>query len=180
MMKVSTDKNHPIYILHHEFGVKLTMLYSLMPPNVKPETTWYLAAGKKSLSPYLGEYLFKGVMTYWGQAYNDRNPKRHTLWNYYFEGYKPHIYHILSFIFYYTDPELCRVTRTTPKQLDKWLRRPKLSQRMLQKAAPHAMQMKNDLQSPNRTGGVDSRYSLIHRALRDRNRLYHKHEIVVD
>ena len=181
MRDTSTGKKQPLYILHHEFGVGVKSLHAMMPKKFKYETTWKYATGHRQyLKPAWRHFLFRGVMNHWGQEFNNRNPKRQLLWNYYFEGYKPHIYHILSFIFYYTDPELCRVTGTTPKQLDKWLRRPRLSQQMLQKAAPHAMQMKNALMSPNRTGGVDSRYSLIHRALVDRSRLYDKHEIVAD
>lgn len=180
MIKTSPDKTQPVYVLHYEFGVKLSHLHAMMPPRSRYDTTALLASGRRYLSPKLQRHWFKPAMVYWGQEFNNRNPKRRLLWDYYFEGYKPHIYHILSFIFYYTDPELCRVTGTTPKQLDKWLRRPRLSQRMLQKAAPEAMKLKNALQSPNRTGGVDSRYSLIHRALKDRKRLYDKHEMVVD
>lgn len=171
---------NPIPILHKEFDIGLTQLMAAVKiPHIKRDTVRSMV-GRHRIPEHLHKRFFLPTMTVWGQAVNDRHRAAQQLWACYFPDHEPHVYHLLSFVFYMSDAKLCKEAGISQRTLHKILRRPKLSKKQLRDIAPFAMRYRDALASKKQRGGSDPRYMKLHRALTDTKRIYEHGEIIAD
>lgn len=175
---MTTEYRNPLPILTEFCGVKISDIRAVVSGFDMSLSSAHELCKRKVISKKLHSNFRKLTLYHWGTA---TNPDiRQLLWDCYFEGHKPHIYHLLGFVFCIPDEQLCQEAHISPATLRRIYSRPKLLKRQLQAIAPFALKYRDALMSPKQKLGPDRRHVLIHMALRDRKRLYDKGEIVAD
>lgn len=166
-------KPNPIPILTKHRGIGLQTIQRAMGHKSMYITTLHRLAKAAHLTEYTWSRLFDLTMTEWGQC-DDREVK-HLLWECYFPGSLPHVYHYLHYHFQIPAAVLLEKSGLSPSAFDRRvLRRPKISQRHLQAIAPYAMEYEQALASKKQVAGRDPEYMLIARSLRDPARVLRK------
>jgi hypothetical protein len=170
---------NPLPILTRECGIKLgTVARVLGNPHMDLGLMHNLAR-VPSIKPAYHRKLFDLTMTEWGQCSNART--RQLLWDCYFPGTKPHVYHLLHYVHQVPIETLVEHSRLPVSTIEhRVLRRPKLRKRHLRSIARYAMSYVEALASKKQLGGRDPRYAALQRALVDPSRLYDHGEMSQD
>lgn len=159
---------NPVPILYQHCGVKVSTVSPLFPPGTPLEIVHQLFTDKP-IDARLHRKLQPLALTHWGQ-----HPERHVrrlLWNCYFEGYRPHIFHILAYRCSIPVSTLALQSSLSQRQIEKNLTRPRVLRNHLQAIARYATLLEEAYRSPKTWDGVNPVYMEIHRALRDPKRI---------
>ena len=161
-------KKNPVPILGEHCNVKVNHISPLFPPKTPLELV-HAVFKSKPIDDKLHSKLLPLTLTSWG-SHPDQAVRR-LLWDCYFEGYRPHIFHVL--VYRCQIPVATLVLRSTlsKRQIEANLYRPRVLQTHVQAIARYASQVEESYRSPRTWDGRNPVYMEIHRALRDPKRV---------
>ena len=163
-------KPSPLPILVEHCGLKLSStLARVLPKNYHHLSTLHALAKAPVVKPKTHAMLCDLTLTAWG---THPDPKvRRLLWNCYFPGKRPHIWHVLFYMLEIPMSKLVEKSGISERAIRKYLSRSRVPQRHLRAIAHFAMEYRDAMASKKSRAGVDPRYMILHRALHDPKRI---------
>lgn len=165
---------NPVPLLY-ELGLDLQGIHRATGLTTVPNKTlhdWYNAI---TLPDDIHKRLFWTSLFKWGHYWDidTHRDLRKSLFRCYFQT-RPHIYHYLYFGV--GAHNLLKTLQYSERLMDKILKRPKVYPRHLRAVAPGTIAFIRHLKSQDQTRQATALY----RAMTDKKRVYHKHDIIID
>lgn len=172
------SKPNPLPILVDHCGLKLGVLRQVLPRSYQHLSTLHALVRAGSLKPKTHSQVCDLTLTAWGQC-KDATIRK-LLWDCYFEGHRPHIWHVMFYMLEIPMSKLVEKSGISERAIRKYLSKPRVPQRHLRAIAPFAMEYRDAMASKKSREGVDPRYMILHRALTDPKRITTANDIVTD
>lgn len=164
------SKPNPLPTLVDRCDIKLGVLRQVLPKIYSQHRdSLHRLVRQPTLKPRTHGLLCDLTLTEWGRA-QDRETKR-LLWNCYFPGRRPHIWHVLFYVLEIPMTKLVEKSGLTERAIRKYLPRARVPIKHVRAIAPFAMEYRDAMASKKSRDGVDPRYMMLHRALTDRKRM---------
>lgn len=163
------SKPNPLPILVDRCGVKLGVLRRVLPQIYGHYATLHKLVRAPVLKPKIHKLLCDLTLTEWGRSSDPGT--RQLLWDCYFPGYQPHIWHVLYYMLEIPMTQLVGKSGLTESAIRKYLPQPRVPQRHLRAIGRFAIEYRNAMSSKRSKGGVDLRYMILHSALTDPKRI---------
>jgi len=164
------SKPSPLPILVSHCNLKLGVLRRILPPVYYPNSdSLHRLVKAKVLKPRIHRLLCDLTLTEWGHA-QDPGIKR-LLWDCYFPGHRPHLLHIMFYVFEIPMSTLIEKSGLTEGMLRKYLSKPKVPERVVKALGRFAIEYRDALASRKAKNGRDPRYMMLHRAMVSRSRM---------
>ncbi len=162
-------KPSPIPILVKHCGVKISTLGRVLPKVYGHLSTLHNLAKAPVVKPKTHQAVAMLALMNWG---THPDPKvRKQLWDCYFPGKRPHIWHVLYFMLELPMSKLVEKSGISERAIRKYLTRSRVPQRHVRAIARFAMEYRDAMASNKSKAGRDPRYMILHRALHDRKRM---------
>ena len=142
------NKN-PFPVLNKHCGVSKQELPGLLGVEALTAEKLQLYATKSFLPARFHSRLFD-VSMYHVFHHKDQEV-RHLLWRCYFETYKPHILHLMVFLFFIPEERIVKKSGLTQQTIRRYLRKPRLKRAQLRRIAPMAVKLEEMFNSTGET-----------------------------
>lgn len=161
--------NNPVPILHQHFGLTPKTLVRVMGVNDHHGNLNRFFT-QDEITTRDWDRLRDYTLTEWGQC--ESSQVRSLLWRCYYPNHLPNIFHILHYRAQEPVEHIASQSRIAVKTVRKNLIRARVPERQVKRVAAFASRVEEAMRSPKTWDGVNPIYMEIHRALRDRSRVF--------